>query len=214
MRKVLLMIMALTMFHVAAEAQDAKKKSDAQYLSLGPVAGIGLNWVSNMGGSGKAMPSGNLGIGLIYAKNEHWGFGGQLTVSAEGYDVMYNGNEMKAVPLYLRMPLRAYYFFGDYKNTVRPKVYLGPSFAAKLSENDYMANRFSDVAAYNNTGTIRPFDIGINAGAGLNFKLAHATWLNLDLGYTQGLLDVVDDPAKHYNTNQNLAVNAGILFGL
>lgn len=214
MKKVLFIAAILTAFQASSFAQETARKSNTQYLSLGPVAGVGLNWVSNMAGSSKGMVATNFGIGLIYAKDDHWGWGGQLVASAEGYNVSYNGTTVKAMPLYLRMPLRAYYFFGDYKDVVRPKIYLGPSLAVKLSENDDFPNHYTDAAIYNNTGMFRTFDLGINAGAGVNIKVSKATWLNLDLGYTQGLMDVVDDPASHYNTNQNLAFNAGVLFGL
>jgi hypothetical protein len=213
MKKTLLLA-AMAIMGLTANAQDVKKKSNAQYLSIGPVAGVGMNWVSGLPGSGKGLLSTNFGLGLIYAKNEHWGWGGQLMVSAEGYDFTYNGNEFKAMPLYLRMPLRAYYFFGDAKKTVRPKVYLGPSLAVKLSENDNMPARNSDNFINRNSGEFNPFDLGINAGGGVNIKMARSIWLNLDVAYTQGLLDAVNDQAGNYNTNMNFGFGAGLLFGL
>ncbi len=214
MKKTLLLA-AIAMIGLGANAQETtKKKNEAQYLSIGPVAGVGMNWVSGLPGSSKAMLSTNFGLGMIYAKNEHWGFGGQLMVSAEGYDFDYGGHEFKAMPLYLRMPLRAYYFFGDFKNTVRPKVYIGPSLAVKLSENDNMPARNMDNFINRNSGEFNPFDLGINAGGGVNIKMSRSIWLNLDVAYTQGLLDAVNDPAGNYNTNMNLGFGAGLLFGL
>ncbi len=213
MKKTLLLA-AMAMIGFAANAQDVQKKSNAQYLSIGPVAGVGMSWVSGLPGNNKGMRSTNFGLGVIYAKNEHWGWGGQLIVSAEGYDLTYGGNEFKAMPLYLRMPLRAYYFFGDFKNTVRPKVYLGPSLAFKMSENDNMPARDQDNFINRNSGQFNTFDLGVNAGAGVNIKMGRALWLNLDLAYTQGVLDAVDDLAGNYNTNMNLGFNAGLLFGL
>ncbi len=216
MKKIALIAATLTALYATPTlAQtETKKTPNDQYVSIGPVAGVGLNRVGNMGGNNMTVMSGNLGIGMIYARNEHWGWGGQLMVSSEGYDVKYNGTEVKAIPIYLRMPLRAYYFFGDHRNTIRPKLYAGPTFGLKLSETDDMYGRNTEVTAYNNTGTFRTFDVGVNVGTGVNIKLAKAIWLNLDLVYNQGLLDVVDDPADNYNTNQNLSFNAGLLFGL
>lgn len=216
MKKIALIAATLTALYIpqAIAQTEAKKTPNGQYVSIGPIAGVGLNWVGNMGGNNMTVMSGNIGIGMIYARNEHWGWGGQLMLSSEGYDVKYNGTEVKAIPLYLRMPLRAYYFFGDYRNTVRPKVYLGPTLGLKLGENDDMSGRASEAMAYNNTGTFKTFDLGINIGTGVNIKLAKAIWLNLDLVYNQGLLDAVDDPAGNYNTNMNLGFNAGLLFGL
>lgn len=215
MKKLLLIAATLTAFQIQGNAQNMKNNGRGQYLSIGPVVGGGINWVSNLGGTTNSMiPSGNLGIGLIYAKDAHWGWGTQLTVASEGYDVRYGNNAVKAVPIYLRMPLRAYYFFGDMKSTVRPKVYLGPQFGLKLTETDHMASPYSETTVYNNAGNFRTFDAGVNAGAGVNVRLMKGTWLNLDLGYYQGLTDAVKDPAGHYNTNQNLGLNAGVLFGL
>lgn len=215
MKKLLLIAAALTAFQFQGTAQNKQNNGRGQYLSIGPVVGGGANWVSNLGGSSNSMiASGNLGVGLIYAKDAHWGWGTQLTAASEGYDVKYGANEVKAVPIYLRMPIRAYYFFGDLKSIVRPKVYLGPQFGLKLTETDHMTSPFTETTVYNNTGNFRTFDAGINAGAGVNIRLMKATWLNLDLGYYQGVLDVVKDPADNYNTNQNLGINAGVLFGL
>jgi len=219
MKKLLLTTGVIFTMISASTAQDAARTtttdhSAAEYISIGPVAGFGVSGVGNMGGTSKFMPSGYLGIGLVYARNEHWGWGGQLQVAGEGYRVEYNNATVTAMPIYLRMPIRGYYFFGDYRNTIRPKVYLGPSFGLKLGENDDNINSTGDHTMAMNTGTFRTFDLGINAGAGVNIKLAKATWLNLDLGYTQGVLDVVKDRADNYNVNHNLDLSVGVLFGI
>ncbi|MBC7553333.1 MAG: PorT family protein [Taibaiella sp.] len=213
-----LLFIALSLATVSATAQNAKKPMalktpTATYVSVGPVAGVGASWVSGMGGTSMATPSGNIGIGLVYARNEHWGWGTQLTLSSEGYTVDYS-YRAKGTPMYLRLPVRAYYFFGDFKNTIRPKAYLGPQVGVKVGEKDNMNGAYGDVTMANNTGKFTTMDFGVNAGLGLNIKLAQAAWLNLDLGYYQGLLDVIKDPADHYNMNQNLTFNAGVLFGI
>ena len=189
---------------------------NAQYLSLGPVGGFGGSWTTNLPGSSKAQPSGYLGVSLIYSKNIHWGLGGQLEVSSEGYRRDAMGEVVRDNPTYLRLPLRAYYFFGDYGATVRPKIYLGPSFGVKLGESSSMSSMYSD--AYMSGGAsdnFRTFDWGLDAGVGVNVRLARATWLNMDLGYYQGLMDAVkNDAAGNMNMNENLRFNIGVLFGL
>jgi len=194
--------------------------SKAQYISLGPVAGFGHSWVSNMTGTANFKASPNLGVGMIYSKDPHWGWGAELDVSHEGYKMDMGVNTVAVNPVYLRLPLRAYYFFGPVSSSVRPKVYLGPSFGFKVDEVQYMnGNKManSDVMAttYNmNSDMFNSFDIGMNAGAGINVKLMRATWLNMDLGYNLGFLDAVNDAANNTNLNQNLRFNAGLLFGL
>ncbi|HXS35489.1 MAG TPA: porin family protein [Flavipsychrobacter sp.] len=190
-------------------------QSFAQYISLGPVGGFGTSWVGNMPGTTKFQPSGYLGVGLIYAKNVHWGWGGQLQVSSEGYrkeDMM--GDISMVNPVYLRLPLRAYYFFGKQNDNIRPKLYLGPSFGLKLAESSSMSPYYSDAYIPGASNDFRTFDFGLNAGAGVNIRLVRATWLNLDLGYYQGLTDAVKDPSGNYNVNHNLALNVGVLFGI
>ena len=103
-----------------AQSTAASKPGIAEFTSLGPVVGAGNSWVGNMGGKSQFMTSGNVGIDLVYARSEHWGWGGMLCLSSQGYKVDYNGYTAMAAPLYLRMPLRAYYFFNSYKDVVRP----------------------------------------------------------------------------------------------
>jgi hypothetical protein len=218
MKKLLLMAGMVLLIQIQdTQAQSTSRAANSgrsQFTSLGPVAGVGMSWVGNMGGNMMMLPAYNVGIGLVYARNEHWGWGGQLTLAQEGYYMDYGTYRMAATPLYLRMPLRAYYFFGDYRNTVRPKVYLGPSFAAKLSEKDKTYNDNEAIAINRSVSTFRNFDAGLNVGAGINILVARSTWLNMDLGYYQGFTDALKDPEDQYNTNQNLGFNIGLLFGI
>ncbi len=222
MKKVLLLGSALVLgTFLNANAQEAKtRQSGVQYTSLGPVIGIGGSRISNMPGSENMKIVPYIGVGLVYARDAHWGWGGELAISHEGYSTDLGLNTMTVNPVYLRMPLRAYYFFGDYKSAVRPKVYLGPTFGVKLDEVQYMNGtkmNNSDVAPLYPTSTnqFRTFDVGFNTGAGLNVRMAKGVWLNMDMGYNMGFIDAVKDAVNsNYNVNENLRFNAGILFGL
>jgi hypothetical protein len=211
MKKVLLLVTGLFL---------SVFQSKAQYISLGPVAGFGHSWVSNLTGTDRFKASPYLGIGMVYSKDVHWGWGGELAVSHEGYKADMGMNTVTVNPVYLRLPLRAYYFFGPYKSHIRPKVYLGPSFGFKVDEVQYMnGNRLSnsDVIAttYNmHSDMFNSFDVGLNTGAGVNVRLMPGTWLNMDLGYNLGFLDAVDNTANTNNMNQNIRLNVGVLFGL
>jgi hypothetical protein len=196
------------------------KKTQTSYTSLGPVAGFGHSWMSNMDNQ-PFKPSAYLGIGIIYSRFEHWGWGGELIASHEGYKQDYTvlGNSYRTAvdPTYVRLTPKAYYFFGDYKNNVRPKVYLGPSVAVKVQEDRYTENvtmNQSDVIMATSTAAsvFRTMDVGAQAGAGVNIKLATATWLNLDASYYQGLTDATKNAAT--NTNQNVRLNVGVMMGL
>lgn len=193
------------------------KKTGSMYTSLGPVAGFGHSWVS--GKSNQVFkPTANLGVGFVYSKYEHWGWGANLVASHEGYATEYNwlGNTYRNVvdPVYIRLTPRAFYFFGDYTSTVRPKLFLAPSVGVKVQEDHYMTNETmnqSDVT-YNTNGTsmYKTMDLGAEGGAGVNVKLGRATWLNLDATYYQGVLNAT----KTNNMNQNVRINAGVMMGL
>lgn len=203
-------------FFLSVLAISGFSTARAQYISIGPVASFGHSWVSNVGGNTRFNPSGSLGVGMIYSRQNNWGFGADLALSFEGLtkDELIDGTTytVKVRPLYLRIPLKVYYFFGDYGDNIRPKVYLGPTLGFKLDE-------INDVEPYSTEARLpdnffRSFDLGLQAGAGANFKISGRTWLNLDLGYYVGLLDAVDAAADNYNMNQNLRLNVGVLFGL
>ena len=181
---------------------------------FGPVAGFGNSWVNNLPGNIMFKSSGYAGIGLIELSGRHWGWGGQLTLSSEGYAVNDLGGLQTIKPLYLRVPVRAYYFFGRRSDWIRPNLYLGPSFGLKMAEYYTVSNTYYDNYMAHNSSYFRTFDAGINGGAGLDFRLARRTWLNLDLGFYQGLTDAVKDPDNTYNPNHDMDISLSLLFDL
>lgn len=198
-----------------AQEQQTKTRTKSKYTSIGPVAGMGHSWVSNKTTFFK--PTAYLGAGILYSRFEHWGFGGLATVSHEGYteEIYRNGNTYSNYynPVYVRVTPRAYYFFGDYGNTVRPKIYAGPSIAVKAVEEQYINTPplRGDIAPDPVTGDVfKRWDAGINAGAGVNIKIAEYTWLNLDADYYHGLLNVTN----MNNKNRALRANVGVMIGI
>lgn len=219
--KKMMITLGLAMLAGFTSFGQAEKATKTSYTSLGPVAGFGHSWLSNRDFQQfKATPS--LGIGLIYSRYEHWGWGGTLMVSHEGFTNEYRvGNNMyrqSFSPVYVRLTPKAYYFFGDYKSTVRPKVFLGPSVGVKVQEDYYsknLTNNNSDVVMTANTNNdmFKTMDVGAQGGAGVNIKLGTYTWLNLDATYYQGLIDVTRNNGET-NLNQNVGVNVGVMMGL
>ncbi len=197
------------------DAQSKNTRSNVQYLSLGPIAGVGHSWISSMDHQ-DLKPSVSLGIGLVYSKHEHWGWGADLVASHEGFKVKdeATGTKMAINPTYLRLTPKAYYFFGKYGSPIRPKVYAGPSLGVKLKEDHYNnGDRMSagePAPVFNREDVFNDLDLGLTAGAGLNIRLAKSTWLSMDGNYYHGLLDVTD----HGNMNRNLRFNIGVMFGL
>src|SRR5690349_14344362 len=97
--------------------------------SIGPTVGYNHTWTSGDGTSAK--PGFNAGIVYTNSFMEHWGAGLELKYSMEGAKI--DGTDANGNLAYLRLPLRLKYFFGDYGNAFRPKVYLGPSLGFLLS---------------------------------------------------------------------------------
>lgn len=232
LRKFLLTTAACAAFAFTGNAQ--------QYFSIGPVISFGHSAITNgdlkdsdpdAQLSSKFNPSFSAGIGLIYAKHAHWGFGGEVLYSQEGFkkNFVYNfpGSttaldfDATSTIGYIRVPLRVYYFFGQYQQKVRPKVYLGPSFGFKIAEkNELEGNNEAtkELLKHNSTplsdNEINGFDAGLQAGAGVNITLSKAIWLNVDANYYQGFLDVLKDESTGTNWNQHLRLQVGVLFGL
>ncbi len=184
----------------------------AQTISLGVKGGFGDAWVHSDENTADIgfLPSWDAGLSMIYSSDQHIGFGVDLTYSAEGVkyvapDSLPNADAEINLS-YIRLPLKAIYFFGEFEDAVRPKLIVGPEFGLlTAAEVDDI-----DVTDFYNT-----LDIGVHFGVGANFKAGEKMWLNADVTYTQGLLDITDDIFTEQNDlNGNLRLNVGLLFGL
>jgi len=180
----------------------------AQHISIGPSVGAGISMVSdnqeNLDVSSRFMGKG--GLIFVYSTKTHFGFGADLKYSAEGFSYKVPGfDEKNSVHLnYLRIPVHAIYFFGEYGDHMRPKVFLGltPGFLLSAKSED------TDIKDEMNS-----FDLGIHGGVGLNVRLASAIWLNTDLTYYHGFLDI-NDGDDNSTLNSNLGLNVGVAFGI
>ncbi len=207
--------MAISAIGFAQNADDKKivEKKGTSYMSLGPIGGFGHSWTSNM--NNRFKPSAHLGIAMIYSRFEHWGWGTELTASQEGYSTAIGNQTFTYDPTYLRMTPKAYYFFGNYGDNIRPKIYLGPSVAYKVAEDRYVGGPNNSDVRYTDRGSymINDWDLGVDVGAGVNIKVAPYTWLNLDADYYHGLLDVTRMNGMN-NMNRSLRANVGVMMGI
>ncbi len=189
-----------------------KAKIPAGY--FGPIGGIGNSWVHNLPGSTSFQNKKSFGVRYFGLLTKHWGVGANLVVSAEGYQVNYLNTMQSFTPIYLRMPLRFYYFFGKPGNIVRPNIYIGPSVAVKLDEQVSVSNAYRELYKVSNSDNFNLFDAGVNGGAGLNIRLTHNVWLNMDMGFYTGFTDALNDVGDTYNPQSDVDFNLGLLFGL
>ncbi len=191
---------------------------NAQNISIGPTAGFGHSWITNYSDKTKFNATWNAGLSFIYSTKTNFGIGADLKYSAEGIKNEYTvegpadglitvTNTLNAN--YIRIPFKLIYFLGKYGNAVRPKLYIGPDFGFFVGGKSVFD--YGNVK-YDTKEFIKGFDLGGIVAAGLNFRLAPATWLNTDIAYYNGFTNVSKD--DNNNHNKNLQLNIGLLVSL
>jgi hypothetical protein len=187
----------------AAFSQD--DSGDEKTFSIGPSVGFGHSMVRNSAGTDLFKPSWSAGLIFNYSTTEHVAFAGDVLWSVEGSRVQNNNRETDLTLQYIRVPLKFAYFFGGFEDRFRPKLTIGPSFGFLLDAvfDDEVVGK-TDVTSF--YGAI---DIGLNASAGFNLKVGGNMWLNADLNYYHGFMDIRID---RYNTN--LGLKLGLAFGI
>lgn len=203
MKKMKLSLGILTLLIFSAEAQAQEKT-----VSLGPVFGFGHAGITNVSGQKSVFkPSYAAGLTCTYSTTPNWAIGLDVFYSLEGA-ALENSNSTTDIDLhYLRVPLRIGYYFGSVENRFRPKITAGPSFA-------YLINSDIDYSGPANgprvTGSYESWDLGVNGSLGFNYKLMDNFWLNADLNYYYGFIDIMGDD----NRNTNMGLKVGVAFGL
>jgi len=176
-------------------------------ISVGPVAGFGHTWISNVEGKTRYKPSGNFGAQLYYSATEHIGIGAALLYSIEGGENRISGSTYTARLNYLRLPIQAAYFFGNYGDRVRPKLAFGPSIGFLVGGKQMLNTSESGVG-----DDYKSIDFGFQANGGVHYRIVSGVWLTMDVGFYQGLTDVTENISK--NRNRNIGFNAGLAFGI
>ena len=104
------------------------------------------------------------------------------------------------------IPIRIIYFWGEFGDPVRPKVFVGPTLGFLMA---------AETGSIDIKDQYNGFDFGLHGGLGANFQLGERSWLNTDITYTQGLTDITkSDFSEDVNRNGNIRLNVGLLFGL
>lgn len=178
----------------------------SQNSSLGPNIGINSSWLSDQEGDIRNPIGLNIGLNYVYSNYEKWGFGTGLNFSQEGVIVKRAGTDYKTQLNYLRIPLKAYHFFGDLEDAFRPKIYVGPSFGFLLGGKAEVGDIKVD-----SKDNFEGFDVGAMIGTGFNFKFAERTWFNFDLAYTHGLINA--SKLGNETLNRNVGVTMGVAWG-
>jgi len=149
-----------------------------------------------------------VGADAVFA-NE--GFKAENTVSGNKFTNNTNLN-------YIRVPLKLSYFFGGLGDKFRPKLYAGPSLGFLVGgktkfETENLASGAVVKTETDSKNNYKSFDFGVMGGIGFNYRIGTATWLNLDLNYTNGLTDVTKGESN-WNANRNYGIAVGVAFPL
>lgn len=192
-----------------------KADAIAQNTSLGPT--IGVNGWENS--DNKIKVGLNIGATFVYSIDPHWGIGAELKFSMEGGGETIGNETANLTSNYIKLPLKAMYFFGHRGQRLRPKLYAGPSFGLLVGGKINGSYAGVAIPELKSMDYLKHFDLGLLVGTGFNYRLSPGTWLNVDLGYTGGLIDIVKSnttyspfaPTKH---NHSAALNVGVTFPL
>ncbi len=198
--KNLLLILLISTIGIRAAAQES--------ISFGPVAGVNFSNISDMPGTTEHNTGLVLGAQLTHSHINNWGIGVAVLYSKEGVAWNAPAGKTHINQTYLRIPLKGIIFFRGNEDAFRPKIFFGPSFALLLDSDTEIAGG----EKFETKDNYKTIDLGLMAGAGFNARLTEGIWLNVDAGYTYGLLDISDESTSEAS-NRNIGVTAGIAFG-
>lgn len=201
MKKISILLTALTLT-LAGQAQNNNDKIPSEPIrqsrfSLGVKGGFGHSFIMPYNNF-KFNPSWNAGLSAVVSPWAHWGIGMDVNYSAEGATFDYADHDVQNRLDYVRVPLKAIYFFRTYEMDFRPKVSLGPTLG-------FLANDPNTIKA-------NSFDLGGTLTAGFNYRLVRAVWLTMDASYYQGFLDTYNSNTDT-DLNGNVRLDIGVSFG-
>jgi len=189
-----------------------------QHISFGPTVGFGHSWIStenavSPGYDSKFHSTYNVGVKMVYSLQTHWGVSADLKYSSEGGSFKNGNNELVYRANYIRLPLQAVYFFGEYGDRVRPKISLGPSFGFLVGGDTKYESNDNKISEGHSKDMFKTFDAGLTGAVGANIRVARNTWLNTDIGYYHGLTNM-NDVSSNNMKNRSLGLNVGLAFGV
>ncbi|MFN0212739.1 MAG: porin family protein [Saprospiraceae bacterium] len=145
--------------------------SHSQEFSLGPTLGVTNAWLQDAPGDVNSLIGLNAGLMLVYSTEEHWGVGVDLKYSGEGMVTKFRGVEAKTHLNYVRIPVKVIYFFNEFSNDFRPKIYLGPSVGILAGGK---TEQFLEVGTIkvDSKDIYEGVDLGLTFGTGFNYRVA------------------------------------------
>ncbi|NBA84970.1 outer membrane beta-barrel protein [Emticicia sp. CRIBPO] len=175
-------------------------------ISIGPVIGGNLSTLRGDIDNVKSRPGINVGGFFNYSSQSRLGLRVELLYTTMG--THFNNSDQERNLQYIQLPVLGTLYLNDKGHAFRPKVFAGPYFGYLLKSTDDRGNVYND-----SNGDFEKFDAGVKLGVGFNYRLNNKVWLNTDLYFGQGLVDL--SPAKNVDfKNQGVGLNVGLSFPL
>ncbi len=187
----------------------ATKVQAQDNLSWGPMGGLSVATFRG-GGAGNTTwkTGGTAGLFINYSVNERFGVGGQLLYTQLGAKNRLADSQIRLN--YLQIPLLATFYLNDRGNAFRPKLFAGPYVGFLLAARDQNGTNLNE----NNQAWTKA-DAGLHLGGGFNYRIQDRVWLNFDVRYGLGLVDVAKPiPGSGDVYHSNWGVNLGVSFPL
>ncbi|HRH51893.1 MAG TPA: porin family protein [Chitinophagales bacterium] len=184
---------------------SASQQLSGQYVTFGRAFSFGDAFITDKDVSHGFLLSLTGGLSITYADNEHYGFAADVVYATEGSNSKTAGVagdiQNKTKLGYIRIPFKYIRFLGKYGDPIRPKIFVGPSFGYLVLAETNRDNSISD---------FNKFDMGLLIGVGANKIICDRIWLNTDITYTQGILDVTKQTPLNDEINLNGSVRLKI----
>ena len=171
--------------------------------SWGPKVGLNFSSYRPKVETFDVLTGANAGLFFNYAVN-NWGLMVEANYTQLGTEVN-NGTNLERLH-YIQVPVSGVYYFGEYGDAVRPKLFAGPYLGFLLSSTDKNGDELSNGQQVRNTT-----DIGGQIGAGFNLRIKNQVWLNTDVRYMIGFSDVTKEPSTTFR-NSGVGINVGVSF--
>jgi outer membrane protein W len=199
MKKIILLSTSLVLFTtLISRAQEN--------ISIGPMVGVSIANLRGDIANNDWKPGATVGAFFNYSAESGFGFTGNLLYTQLGAQTNNKSNKLNLN--YVQLPLLLTYYLGQRGNPVRPKLFLGPHLGFLVGATDANRNNLNGDA---NSRVYNGFDLGATLGAGLNVRVGQKLWLNTDVRYGLGLLDVSKQDPRTWK-NQNWGINMGLSF--
>ncbi|MGB8194279.1 MAG: porin family protein [Chitinophagaceae bacterium] len=205
--------LSLVLLLLAASTHAQRFK---QNVSFGPIVGLGHAWMSGIEGDKEFKLAPSIGATFVYSAGAHWGLGFDVKYSREGVKTEGLDFNLKSTlnANYIRIPVKAMYFLGQLGDKVRPKIMAGPTLGFLVGGKQKVKTTSDEMFLERSTkDALHTFDLGLQGGIGLNFRLTRNTWLNTDVSYYHGFRNVAKASGEDWK-NRNIAANVGVAFGI